>query len=1081
MKQYLLLLFLSFTFLSGLSVRREGTLEVKGWAPFRGMKSAPQIESITLKWAMDDNDGTGTPVRITAVKWKIGEFYMLDGQKYPVASLGDVADKLSITQLSLKSHLCFKGGQSDYTTFVEMAGFVPKSGSDFGAEKRDFIDWKTLFTDIEADSAKKIFAKNFILCNLQVAGIEFGGTQFVEQKILYAAKETEFNAKIAEGDLAMKQENYSQAESLYQQALQIIPNHVTGLEKLNRARFFMKIKDGDIAFNQGEYARSKQIYMEAAQMLPNDQSAQSVVQNKIKDTEFQLAKTEYNGLLQRGDAAVKQGDYNTAKGYYDQAARIFPNDVAAQNEIQIRIQNIAAMVAQAQFNQYMGLGDAELRNKNYNAAKGYYQQALSVFPGHPQASAAMAECDRQMELIRKYENTARNLMEEYIKQGKAASAEAQSALSKAAASFDFTAEGCNMEYAKYYNCMADYLQQKKDAAFEEAKWIVYGDASGKPRLDLPDLCIKPGCNPVDNTDAAQKSPSQAWLDVAKRKYNFAKNNTSSADLFLASAKTFTQTAVQKDNQNINALAFSALFGQDLVESMTAIQKALYLSPSNQEALALKGEFESKFAQELQSKMDKGETGYIKRAVDARLLNGISLNGISPAQYAVEKNQGDILSVILGGVVTETGAQNIQNLLFRAVEKNSKNCVGILMQYGAKPDVSNDRGETPLTIASRKGYKEIVEALSEQSFDKGNALMIAVMENQLETARSLLAKGANPEVKDKNGDNLLMNAIRKKNESMAELLISKGANVNHQNFREETPLSYAVNQGMTNLVNRLLSENASPADALEVLQRQSEKETESLAVTTAMYAIEKNRPEFTPLIVKYYPKVAFALNDRNEAVIFYALTKNAFEIGKQLLGNIQIDLNQPVNGKFLLLEMVSQNRKEWIAEMLKRSDINVNVKSAGSENALHLAARNGLAEIASMLIAQSCDKELKDSQGNTPLMVAVEAGKESVATLLLKSGVSLNNRNNKNLQALHLAVINRDMNMAESLLNAGAGVNVAGDSGLTPLHYAAQMGNTDMARLLLSKGADKKMIDNFKRTPSKLAAKYKHKALAKMLK
>ncbi len=1030
---------------------------------------------------MDDNDGTGTPVRITSVKWKIGEFYVLNGQKYPVSSLGDVIDKLTFKQLSFKSNLCFKSGQTDYTTFVEMAGFVPKSGSDFGAEKRDFIDWKTLFTDIEADSAKKIFQKNFTLCNLQVAGIEFDGTQLVEQKILYMAKETEFNAKIAEGDQAMKLENYTQAESLYLQALQIIPNHATGTEKLNRARFFIKIIDGDAALKSGDYARAKRLYQEAAQILPNDQSAQNLAQNKIKETDIQLAKVEYGGLLKRGDEAVKQGDFNTAKGYYDQAARIFPNDLATQNEIQTRMQNIAAMVAQAQFNQYMALGDTELRNNNYGVAKGYYQQALSVFPGHPQASAAVAECDKQIELMRKYENTARNLIEEYIKQGKLAASEAQSAQNKAAGAFDFTAEACNFEYAKYYDCMAKFFQQKKDAAFEEAKWIVYGDASGKSRYDIPNLCIKPGCNAVDNLDAARNSPSQNWLDAAKRKYNFAKNNAQSAELFIESAKAFTQTAVQKDNQNVSALAFSALFGKDLIESMTVIQKALYLSPANLDALALKGEFEQKFVQEMFSKIENGEASYLKRAVDARLLNNINVNGTTPAQYAVEKNQGEILSVILNGVVTETGAQNVQNLLFKAVEKNSKNCVGVLMQYGAKPDLANEKGETPLTIASRKGYSQIVEALSEQSYEKGNALMIAVMENQLETAKSLLSKGTNPEVKDKNGDNLLMLSIQKKYEAMAELLISKGANVNNQNLREETPLSYAVHQGLTKIVTRLLNENASPADALAVLQNQSEKETEYLAVTTAMYAIDNNRPEFTQLILKYYPKVAFALNDKKESVILYSLSKNAFEIGKEFLRNMQIDLNQSVNGKYLLLEAVALNRKEWITEMMKRNDLNINVKNADNGNALHLAAKNGYTEIASALIAQNCDKEAKDNQGNTPLMVAVEQGKEGVAMLLLKAGVSLNNRNTKNQQTIHLAVINKDINMVEALLNAGAGINIPADSGLTPLHYAAQMGNTDMARLLLSKGADKTILDNFKRTPSKLAAKYKHKALAKLLK
>ncbi len=1081
MKQYLLLCLLSLTLLGSYAIKREGTLELKNWAPFRGMKSAPQIESITLKWVMDDNDGTGTPIRIAAVKWKIGEFYMWEGQKYPVSSLSGVIDKLSITQLSLKSNLCFKAGQSNYTTFMEMGGFVSKSGEEYGPDKRDFIDWKTLFTDMEADSAKIIFAKNFILCNLQVAGIEFGGTQIIEEYIRNQGKETECNAKIAEGDQAMKEDNYVRAEGLYLQALQLIPNHPIASGKLNKARFFIGVGNGDAAFKNGEYARSKQLYWEALRLLPDDQSAKNLIEGKVREADIQLAKAEYGGLLKKGDEAVKQGDFNTAKSHYEQAARIFPNDATTQSEIQARMQNVAGMIAQAQFNQFMALGDAALRNKDFNAAAGYYQQALMVFPGHPQASAALAECERQIELLRKYEYTVQDLTNQYLKRAQEVGAEWSVIVQKAAEAFDAAVEGCNLEYARYYACMGTYFQKKSESAAEEAKWIVFGDASGKSKFDIPNMCIKPNCNAVDNTDAAQKAPSQSWLEAAKRKYNYAKNNSKSASTFLSSAEFFTQTALQKDNQNVNALAFSAVFGQDLVESMSILQRALYLSPSNSDALALKAEYEKRFIPELFYSIEKGDFSYLKRAADSRLLTGLVQNGVSPAQFAVDKNQGEILGLVLGGVVAETGTQNIQNLLFRAVDKNSKSCVNILMQYGAKPDIPNEKGETALTIASRKGYKEIVEALSEQSLDKGNALVVAVMENQVAAAKSLIEKGANPEIKDKNGDNLLMLAIQKKNEQMAEMLIAKGANVNHQNFKEETPLSFAVHQGLGNIVALLLNENASPADALAILKQQSEKETEYLAVTTAMYAIDKNRPEFTPLILKYYPKVAYALNDKKEAVIFYCLGKNAFEIGKEFILNPEIDLNQAIAGKYLLTEVAILNRKEWLESMLTRKDLNLNVSNLENQTALHIAAQKGLTEIVTMLIKAGIDKEMKDKAGNTALMIAAENGNENIVKTLTAAGVSMKTRNAKNLQAIHLAVIAKDIEVVEILLDKGADVNVAGDSGLTPLHYAAQMGNSDIARVLLGKGASKTAIDNFKRTPSKLAAKYKHKALAKMLK
>ena len=74
--------------------------------------------------------------------------------------------------------------------------------------------------------------------------------------------------------------------------------------------------------------------------------------------------------------------------------------------------------------------------------------------------------------------------------------------------------------------------------------------------------------------------------------------------------------------------------------------------------------------------------------------------------------------------------------------------------GADPNVGDDRGETPLLIASRLGWNDGVGLLLSHGalVDRANrlgetALMVAVQVRQAATVRVLLESGANPDKRD----------------------------------------------------------------------------------------------------------------------------------------------------------------------------------------------------------------------------------------------------------------------------------------------------------------------------------------------
>lgn len=100
----------------------------------------------------------------------------------------------------------------------------------------------------------------------------------------------------------------------------------------------------------------------------------------------------------------------------------------------------------------------------------------------------------------------------------------------------------------------------------------------------------------------------------------------------------------------------------------------------------------------------------------------------------------------------------------------------LLEYGADPDMLNDRSETPLICAARKGNYHL--------------------------AWWLLFYGANPDVKDPWGDTALHEAVYEGRKDLAYLLLMYNANTEIKNIAGVTPRGAAL----TDEMSRCMREN-----------------------------------------------------------------------------------------------------------------------------------------------------------------------------------------------------------------------------------------------------------------------------------
>jgi hypothetical protein len=91
-----------------------------------------------------------------------------------------------------------------------------------------------------------------------------------------------------------------------------------------------------------------------------------------------------------------------------------------------------------------------------------------------------------------------------------------------------------------------------------------------------------------------------------------------------------------------------------------------------------------------------------------------------------------------------------------------------------------------------------------SFDD---VLVAVRNGKLREVASFLAKGADPEATDTDGNTLLMLAVRERDAAMTDLLLRARAKVNARNLRDETPLMLAAWSRCEPCVEMLLERDA----------------------------------------------------------------------------------------------------------------------------------------------------------------------------------------------------------------------------------------------------------------------------------
>lgn len=162
---------------------------------------------------------------------------------------------------------------------------------------------------------------------------------------------------------------------------------------------------------------------------------------------------------------------------------------------------------------------------------------------------------------------------------------------------------------------------------------------------------------------------------------------------------------------------------------------------------------------------------------------------TPLIHAVKSAMGDSLACLMleyGASVNATDKEQNTALHYAAMqhasaEMSNVDTIRTLLAFGADQNIKNLRGRTAV-------YK-------------------AVMWQHLNQATELLDYGADVEISDNHGWTALYGAVLQGNAPLTTLLCTRGANVDKKDKTGQTALHYAVSQGLQEIVDILVNAGA----------------------------------------------------------------------------------------------------------------------------------------------------------------------------------------------------------------------------------------------------------------------------------
>ena len=197
------------------------------------------------------------------------------------------------------------------------------------------------------------------------------------------------------------------------------------------------------------------------------------------------------------------------------------------------------------------------------------------------------------------------------------------------------------------------------------------------------------------------------------------------------------------------------------------------------------------------------------------LRGYDFNEKSFFAAAQARDMMAINAFLDAGINPNAQDSDGRTVLISASARGDLDIVNTLLRRGADPNVKDKREYTALSHAVEAMYEDVVDALlnrpeldtNAHGLNRRPVLLAYVWRDNKERVEKLLARGADANAQDGDGDTALHGAAQTGNVDMVRMFLDKGANPNAKNRQGGTPLMWAAVYGHEDVARLLLSRGA----------------------------------------------------------------------------------------------------------------------------------------------------------------------------------------------------------------------------------------------------------------------------------
>ncbi len=229
--------------------------------------------------------------------------------------------------------------------------------------------------------------------------------------------EDAYKAAVAKGDKGFDAKDYSTAKAGYNEALTLKPSEqypkdrlaeITRLlaaaeaDKLKDERYKAVIAKADLSFNGKDYAGAKVTYNEALGIKPGEKYPTDRIAECDKllgdIAKAKEADVKYKEAIVKADNSFKAKEYLAAKTFYTEAMGFKPEEKYPRDRIAECDRLMGDLAKKKEldekYNAAIAKADQAFAGKDYQGAKGSYNEALGIKPAEAYPKQKIAEIDK---------------------------------------------------------------------------------------------------------------------------------------------------------------------------------------------------------------------------------------------------------------------------------------------------------------------------------------------------------------------------------------------------------------------------------------------------------------------------------------------------------------------------------------------------------------------------------------------------------------------------------------------------------------------------------------------------------------